>query len=356
MNTRNIDQNPDDLQLSSYHFDLPQDLIAQRPASESRLLVYKVSTNEVIHDYFKNIGSYLPSDTLLVFNRSKVFASRLLGNKESGGKAEIFLLSTTKEIMGDQKDVYPALIKTSSKKKMGDQFFFKPNLIATLRVINTDGTFGVSFNTEDLISFLEAYAKIPIPPYIRNGESDEADKINYQTVYAKEVGSVAAPTAGLHFTNDLLSKLAKQNIQTAFVTLHVGLGTFRPVSTSLLKDHQMHSENFFIDKLNDELIFKARSEKKKIFAVGTTSLRVLESSFEKNLESDTIYSTKIFLHPGVEIKSVDGLITNFHLPESTLLMLVSAMIGRLKALELYQIAIDERYRFFSYGDGMLIIR
>lgn len=343
--------NPDDLLLSSYHFDLPEELIAQRPAVESRLLVYKASTNEVIHDYFKNIGSYLPPEAFLVFNRSKVFPSRLLGTKQTGGKAELFLLST-QAVDG----IYPALIKTTSKKKVGDQYSFVPDLKATLKRINNDGTFGVSFNTYDIIAFLEAHAKIPIPPYIRNGESDEQDRKNYQTIYAKEVGSVAAPTAGLHFTNELLEKLDSLNIKTAFVTLHVGLGTFKPVAVDSIKDHQMHSENFFFDEKNNDLINQARSEKKKIFAVGTTSLRVLESSFEKNLEPNKAYSTNIFLHPGVNIKSVDGLITNFHLPESTLLMLVSSMIGREKALELYEIAIKERYRFFSYGDGMLIIR
>ena len=345
----NID--PSDLELSSYHYDLPEELIAQRPAKESRLLVYNLSTNQVIHDYFKNIGSYLPPESLLVFNRSKVFPSRLLGKKGSGGKAELFLLSTE-----SKNGIYPALIKTTSKKKLGDQLTFDSNLIATLKEINSDGTFGVSFNREDITNFFETHAKIPIPPYIRNGESDELDRLNYQTSYAKELGSVAAPTAGLHFTSELLASLADQKIQTAFVTLHVGLGTFKPVTASSVLDHEMHSENFFFDEQNNQLIAGARAKKQKIFAVGTTTLRVLESSFEKNLNPDTVYSTNIFLHPGININSVDGLVTNFHLPKSSLLMLVSSMIGRKKALELYSIAITERYRFFSYGDGMLIIR
>jgi S-adenosylmethionine:tRNA ribosyltransferase-isomerase len=350
MNSLNTDPNPD-LLLSSYHFDLPVELIAQRPAVESRLLVYKAQTNEVIHDHFKNIGNYLSPETLLVFNRSKVFPSRLIGKKESGGKAELFLLSTT-----SNEGIYPALIKTTSKKKIGDQYFFSSQVKATLKCVFSDGTFGVSFNVEDVTSFFMEHAKIPIPPYIRNGESDDLDRINYQTSYAKEVGSVAAPTAGLHFTKELLNKLDDNKIKTAFVTLHVGLGTFKPVVTSLLKDHLMHFENYFFDDINNEIINQARTENKKIFAVGTTSLRVLESSFKKDLQPNKIFSTNIFLHPGVDIKSVDGLVTNFHLPESTLLMLVSSMIGREKALELYRIAIEERYRFFSYGDGMLIIR
>ena len=344
--------NSKDLLLSSYHFDLPDNLIAQRPAESSRLLVYKASTNEIFHDTFSNIDFYLSPESLLVFNRTKVFPSRLLGNKESGGKAEFFVLATEKNADG----FYPALIKTRSKKKIGDRFLFPGQMHATVNSINTDGTFGVSFDIENVKEYLDAHAKIPIPPYIRNGESDEDDILAYQTVYAKEVGSVAAPTAGLHFKNNLLLSLKQKKIDTAFVTLHVGLGTFKPVVVENLKDHQMHSENFFFDRENNEIINNARAEKKKIFAVGTTTLRVLESSFQKNLNPDEIYSTNIFLHPGIDIKSVDGLITNFHLPESTLLMLVSTMIGREKTLELYDIAIKERYRFFSYGDGMLIIR
>ncbi len=343
--------NSKDYQLSSYHFDLPEELIAQRPASVSRLLVYKASTNEVIHDTFDNIGKYLPEQSLLVFNRSKVFPSRLLGKKETGGSAELFLLSTEKSESG-----YPALIKTTSKKKIGTTFLFPHNLKAEIKTIHSDGTFGVDFNKDDIKSYLYEHAKIPIPPYIRNGESDEEDRTAYQTVFAKEEGSVAAPTAGLHFKNDLLLKLKNQNIDSAFVTLHVGLGTFRPVKVENIIDHHMHSENFFFDSENDQLIKKARSENKKVFAVGTTALRVLESSFEKNLRPNEMFSTNIFLHPGVDVKSVDGLITNFHLPESTLLMLVSSIIGRDKTLELYELAIKERYRFFSYGDGMLIIR
>jgi S-adenosylmethionine:tRNA ribosyltransferase-isomerase len=342
---------PSDQALSSYHFDLPEELIAQRPATSSRLLVYKMATNEIIHDSFSNIGAYLPKDSLMVFNRSKVFPSRLLGHKKSGGKAEFLILSTK-----SHEGLYPVLIKTRSKKKIADTFYFPNEMIATLKMIHADGTFGVSFNQDDLNNYLLLNAKIPIPPYIRNGESDELDKLNYQTVYAREVGSVAAPTAGLHFTNELLQKLKNQNIDSAFVTLHVGLGTFKPVVVDDLKDHKMHSETFFFDQQNDLLIKKARLAHKKIFAVGTTSLRVLESSFDKNLLPDEVHTTNIFLYPGKEILSVDGLITNFHLPESTLLMLVSTLIGRARTLELYQIAIREKYRFFSYGDGMLIIR
>lgn len=344
--------NSEDLLLTSYDYDLPEELIAQRPAAESRLLVYNARTGEVVHETFSQIGKYLPPETLLVFNRSKVFPSRLLGKKASGGAAELFLLSLTRNPDG----AYPALIKTTSKKKLGTTFFFPQNLEAEIAAIYPDGTFGVTFNNEDIRSYLYDYARIPIPPYIRNGESDERDREEYQTIYAREEGSVAAPTAGLHFKEDLLSKLKALGMETASVTLHVGIGTFRPVKTENILDHQMHSEHFFIDRENAEKINAARTKGKKIFAVGTTTLRTLESSYGRELVPGEMYSTSIFLHPGVQVKSIDGLLTNFHLPQSSLLMLVSALTGRKKALELYDIAIKERYRFFSYGDAMLIIR
>lgn len=344
--------NSEDLLLSSYDYDLPEELIAQRPALESRLLVYMAGTGTVIHESFSNIGKYLPPDTLLVFNRSRVFPSRLLGKKASGGAAELFLLSLKKNADG----AYPALIKTTSKKKIGTKFFFPENLESEIAAIYPDGTFGVVFNKEDLRSYLYDFARIPIPPYIRNGESDERDREEYQTIYAREEGSVAAPTAGLHFKEKLLDELKKQGVQTASVTLHVGIGTFRPVKSENILDHQMHSEHFFIDKENAGIINEAYTQRKKIVAVGTTSLRTLESSFGKNLVPGEMYSTNIFLHPGVDVKSIDGLLTNFHLPQSSLLMLVASLTGRKKALELYDIAIKERYRFFSYGDAMLIIR
>ena len=347
----------EDLLLNSYHYDLPPELIAQRPVDgtlrhQSRLMVYDVKTGTVTHDHFYNLPKYLPEDSLIVFNQSKVFPSRLLGNKASGGKAELFFLSHEKNAEG----FYPCLLKTRSKKSIGDEFIFADGLKVQVRHLNNDGTFGVLVELpshyENLLSYLEKNALIPIPPYIRKGESDDEDKKNYQTVYSKETGSVAAPTAGLHFTNELLDKLKDHKIDQAFVTLHVGLGTFKPVTVDHLKDHVMHSEEYFVDSEN---LNKIRSAK-KIFAVGTTSLRVLESSYGKEIKAGEHYKTQIFLHPGVDVLSVSGLITNFHLPESTLLMLVSSLIGRQKALELYELAVKEKYRFFSYGDAMLILR
>ena len=352
--TYNADE---DLILQSYHYDLPPELIAQRPVDailrhQSRLLVYDLKTDSVTHDHFYNLPKYIPAESLIVFNQSKVFPSRLLGHKKSGGKAELFFLSHELNAEG----FYPCLLKTRSKKNKGDEFSFADNLKVQVSTLNNDGTFGVKINLpahyHSLLDYLEKNALIPIPPYIRKGESDADDIKNYQTVYSKDTGSVAAPTAGLHFTNDLLEKLKDKKIDQAFVTLHVGLGTFKPVTVDHLKDHVMHSEEYFVDGENLSKIKSA----KNIFAVGTTSLRVLESSYGKEIQANEHYKTQIFLHPGVNVQSISGLITNFHLPESTLLMLVSALIGRKKTLELYELAVKEKYRFFSYGDAMLILR
>ncbi|EQC48514.1 S-adenosylmethionine:tRNA ribosyltransferase-isomerase [Bacteriovorax sp. BSW11_IV] len=344
--------NPEDLHLSNYDFDLPKNLIADRPVvgrHHSKLLIYNAKTNEIIHTNFLEIDKYLPSDSLLVANQSKVFPCRLLGQKTSGGKAEIFILSVV-----SSNNSYKALIKCRGKKNVGDQFILPHDVKATITSVQ-DGVFWLSFSVVDFTGYLEQVGKIPIPPYIRSGESDEKDKSDYQTVFAKNVGSVAAPTAGLHFTDEVFANLAKKNIERAFVTLHVGLGTFAPVKTDNLSDHVMHTEEYFIDAANLDKL----NSKKKIIAVGTTSLRVLESSFHEgrfDVEAEKRYHTNIFLHPGKTVHSIDALITNFHLPKSTLLMLVSSLIGREKTLELYKEAITREYRFFSYGDAMLILR
>lgn len=344
-----------DLNLQSYDFNLPAELIAERPVPDrhsSRLMVYDEGKDQVIHTTFQNIADYLPSESTLVFNRSRVFPCRLIGKKPSGGEAEVFLLSLL-----TQDGLYPAMIRASGKRKVGDEFVFG-NLMATLKVVQGDGTFLVAFNLshEQLLNELEEIGKIPIPPYIRGGESDELDKKNYQTVYAKEAGSVAAPTAGLHFSEELLSTLKNKGHTLAEVCLHVGAGTFAPVKSENILEHKMHEEFYSIDRTNLKLIQNAKFR----VAVGTTSLRTLESSWKDgniqfNLESG-FTGTSIFLHPGKTIHSIDALVTNFHLPKSSLLMLVSALIGREKTLNLYAEAIKEKYRFFSYGDGMLILR
>lgn len=343
-----------DFELSSYHFELPRELIADRPVPDrhsSKLMVYKEETGEIIHSTYSEITRFLPLHSTLVFNRSKVFPCRLIGHKPSGGEAEVFVLSLLHE-----NDVYPAMVRASGKRKVGDEFVFG-ELKAQIVELR-GGTFGVKFNLphQELIQTLESIGKIPIPPYIRGGESDEEDKRNYQTVYAAETGSVAAPTAGLHFSEELLQKIKGQGHDIATVTLHVGAGTFAPVKAENILEHKMHEEFFTIDRENLSLIQNAKFR----VAVGTTTLRTLESSWKNgNVQFENpgeLKSTAIFLHPGKQVHSIDAMVTNFHLPESSLLMLVSSLIGRKKTLELYKIAIENKYRFFSYGDGMLILR
>ena len=347
-----------DLKLSSYDYTLPLELVAKRPMSQrdqSRLMVYRASDDSVSHVLFSELPNYLPKDSLLLLNQTKVFSCRLLGKKPSGGKAEIFILSYDSREDG----AYPCLIKSSGKKKEGDRFLVGDNISLHIKEVTLDGHFWVTLSSP-LAEVLETWGKIPIPPYIRKGESDERDKRDYQTVFAKDMGSVAAPTAGLHFTDEVFNELEKKRIEKAFVTLHVGRGTFAPVKTEDIKDHKMHTERYFFSPDNRAKIMKAQEEGRKVFCVGTTSLRALESSVdEKGMfkgEADQIYETDIFLHPGVDVKSVSGLVTNFHLPKSTLLMLISSMIGREKTLALYEEAVRLDYRFFSYGDAMLILK
>lgn len=348
-----------DLLKSSYFYELPEELIAQRPMEprdHSRLLIYDEANDQIIHAKFKDLPKYLPERSSLVVNNSKVFPCRLKAKKSTGGKVELFFLS----LKPLPSSGHPCLIKSSGKKKVGDQFVIEGpsgDVHAEIIGLLMDGTFEVKVSAP-LESLLESKGQVPIPPYIRQGESDEADLNDYQTIYAsnkdEEVGSVAAPTAGLHFTPRVFEELNHRGITKNEVTLHVGLGTFRPVKAESILDHQMHEENFWVSPENWKSIKEARCR----IAVGTTSLRVLESLWAEkdHYQGGEIKSTSIFLHPGVEVHSIDALITNFHLPESTLLMLVSALIGREKTLELYRLAVKERYRFFSYGDAMLILR
>lgn len=344
-----ITRDQQDFLLSSYDFDLPKDKIALRPIKgrhHSKLLVYKVKSKEIIHTDFLNLTDFLPEHSLLVLNKSKVIPCRLMGKKKSGGTAEIFILS-----LEPVDGLFRALIRTTRKKEIGDEFFFADKVIARIEK-RLDDQFLVRFNISNLTDFLEKNGQVPIPPYIRKGQSDEHDKTDYQTVFAKDVGSLAAPTAGLHFTQEMFSKLTKANLDHTFVTLHVGLGTFSPIKVSDIREHKMHPETFMVSK---ESLFKIR-QTKKIVAVGTTSLRVLESIYGKEINPDTPYTTDIFLYPGKEIHSIDALLTNFHLPSSSLFILVSSIIGRKEALRVYQEAISLDYRFFSYGDAMLILR
>lgn len=348
-----------DLIKSSYYYDLPEELIASRPArnrDDSKLLFYGEKNNQHQDLNFKDIVHLIPENALLVANQSKVFPCRLFAKKTTGAKAEIFFLS----VFPNKNNTYPCMIKSSSKKNIGDIFEYE-GIQFSVAQKNLDGTFelfasGLNNSLED---FLFEKGSIPIPPYIRGGVSDEEDKVRYQTIFAKSTGSVAAPTAGLHFTEDVFRKLKERGVDLAFVTLHVGLGTFAPVKVDDLSEHSMHTENYFIDDQNTKIIQDAYQSGRPVIAVGTTTLRALESSFNElssgNFSANEMLDTNIFLHPGIEVKSIKGLITNFHLPESTLLMLVSALIGREKVLELYNHAVTRKYRFFSYGDANLIL-
>ena len=345
---------PKDFELKSYDYELPAELIAERPAPgrlNSRLMV--IEGDKVQHTSFKDLLSFLPKNATLVMNQSRVFPCRLVGAKPTGGEVEAFVLS-----LAPRAGLYQVLLRASGKRKIEEVFHFG-ELSLKLEELGEEGTFWVRPNLhhDEFLNLLERDAGIPIPPYIRNGKSDEQDKLDYQTVYAKESGSVAAPTAGLHFTPELLEELKKHGHEVAFVTLHVGLGTFKPVKTEDIRAHSMHAERFYVEK---EEATKIQKSFGNIVAVGTTTLRVLESSWTpEGFKFPTKVApgeTRIFLHPGVEVKSIQGLITNFHLPESSLLMLVSSLLGREKTLELYKLAVREKYRFFSYGDAMLIRR
>ncbi len=342
----------EDLKLSNYDYFLPSELIAQRPTAkrpQSRLLIYNAKSDSILDSYFYKLNEHLPKNSHLVFNNSKVFPCRLFGKKTSGGNVELFVLD-----LEVKNNLYPCLCKASGKRKIGEVFIIS-GIEAKIKDLESGKVF-VEFLVDDFEKFLYQNGSVPIPPYIRDGKSDEKDRSDYQTVYAKDQGSVAAPTAGLHFDENLLSQLKSCGHKSSELCLHVGLGTFAPVKVDDLSNHQMHSERFsFAPKDLQEI----KEHWGGLIAVGTTSLRGLESSCNEkgiiNIEDSKFYETDIFLYPGKKIHSVKGLITNFHLPKSTLLMLVSSLIGREKTLEIYDYAIKKKYRFFSYGDAMLIL-
>lgn len=348
-------QNEMDFQLASYNFKLPPELIAQRPMEGrcgARMLVYRMQSEQLSHHRVSDLPQIIPPHHALVFNNSQVIPCRFLGQKSSGGRAEVFLLSFTPSPGPSGALAYPALINTSGKKQPGQEYFLGAEKELHARLIGPweeygPGIFAVEFLGDNIGRKLYELGQIPIPQYIRDGISDQKDLKDYQTVFAQNPGSVAAPTAGLHFTPELLQTLKEQGNPLAYISLHVGPGTFRPVKCADIREHSMHREFFTVDPSNQALLKKHQD---KLIAVGTTSLRVLESSWESST------STDIFLYPGKEIRSVRGLLTNFHLPQSSLFMLVCALLGRSKAQELYQVAIEEQYRFYSYGDCMLILR
>ena len=337
------------LKTSDYYFDLPQELIAQDPLEDrtsSRLLVMDKNTGKTEHRVFSNIREYLrPGDTL-VLNNTKVIPARLLGTKEdTGANVEILLL---KRLSADR---WETLARPGKKLKPGARVTFGDgSLRAVILDILDEGNRLVEFEYEGIFEeVLDRLGEMPLPPYITHKLKD---KNRYQTVYAKYEGSAAAPTAGLHFTNELLDEIRAMGVRTAFVTLHVGLGTFRPVKVDDVKNHHMHTEWYQVSEEAAELINRTHEEGRRVICVGTTSCRTVESAADENgivhAGSD---DTSIFIYPGYRFKVMDALITNFHLPESTLVMLVSAFAGREKVLSAYEEAIREKYRFFSFGDA-----
>ena len=340
------------MKKSDFYFDLPPELIAQDPLedrSSSRLLCLDKETGEVIHRHFRDILDYLRPGDCLVLNNTKVIPARLLGVKEdTGAHVEVLLLKRR------EKDVWETLVKPGKKCKAGAKLSFGDGLLkATVLETVEEGNRLISFEYEGIFEeILDKLGEMPLPPYITHKLQD---KNRYQTVYAKYEASAAAPTAGLHFTHELLEKVQKKGVHIAYVTLHVGLGTFRPVKEENVLEHHMHSEFYQVTEETAQLINETKAQGGRIICVGTTSCRTVESASD---EEGVIHAgegdTQIFIYPGYRFKILDALITNFHLPESTLVMLVSALAGREHVLEAYQAAIKERYRFFSFGDAMFI--
>lgn len=340
------------MKTHDFWYDLPEELIAQTPLTQrdaSRLLVLEKESGKVEHKHFYDILDYLKPGDCVVMNDSRVLPARLLGNRPTGGVAELLLLKD----LGDKK--WECLAKPGRKLQVGQEVIFGDGkLTATVTEVTDDGNRIVEFHYEGIFfEVLEQLGKMPLPPYITE---ELQDRERYQTVYSRETGSAAAPTAGLHFTNELLDKIRQKGIHTAFITLHVGLGTFRPVKAEDIHDHHMHAELCMINKETAELLNATKQSGGRIICVGTTSCRTLESLVnEDGTFEEKSKWTEIFIYPGYQFKAMNGLITNFHLPESTLVMLVSAFAGRENVLGAYEQAVKERYRFFSFGDAMLLI-
>lgn len=341
------------LKTSDFYFDLPPELIAQDPLTDrsaSRLLVLDKNTGEIKHEQFRNIINYLNPGDCLVLNDTRVIPARLHGIREGTGAAIEVLLLKRKE-----KDVWETLVRPGKKVRPGAKLSFGEGLLRgeVLEIVE-EGNRLIRFQYEGIFEeVLDRLGEMPLPPYITHKLED---KNRYQTVYAKYDGSAAAPTAGLHFTRDLLDEIAQRGVNLAYVTLHVGLGTFRPVKAERITEHHMHSETYQITKEAAEVINRTRKNGGRVICVGTTSCRSLESAAEEDgTLRECSGDTEIFIYPGYRFKVLDALITNFHLPESTLVMLVSALAGREKVLRAYGEAVEERYRFFSFGDAMLVI-
>jgi len=341
------------MKITEYDYNLPEELIAQsplEPRDSSRLMILNREKQEIEHKKFYNIIDYFQKGDLLVRNSTKVIPARLFGQKETGGILEVFLLKRI------DLNKWEVLLKPAKKLKLEQVLYFGENkeLKATLIEIKDDGNRILSFEYEGIFEeILDRLGQMPLPPYI--GEKLK-EKDRYQTVYAQKGESVAAPTAGLHFTKELFKKLEEKGVEIVDVYLEVGLGTFRPVQVDDIKDHKMHSETFEVPEESANKINKAKKEGRRIIAIGTTSVRTIESAVNENGEVEAKKDdTSIFIYPGYKFNFIDGLITNFHLPKSTLLMLVSALASKDFIFRAYEEAVEEKYRFFSFGDAMFII-
>lgn len=333
-----------------FHYDLPEALIAQYPAqkrTDSRLLVLEQSN--IRHHQFPNFVDLVEAGDLLIFNNTKVIPARLFGQKVSGGRVEVLL----ERITGDKTCL--AHIRASKAPKAGTHLLLEGGI--ELEVVErANDLFALrSLGSDNFLDAVEASGHIPLPPYISR-QDEQADRLRYQTVYASEKGAVAAPTAGLHFDDVVLKKLQAKGVRSAFVTLHVGAGTFQPVRVDNIEDHHMHAEYINVDAAVCEKIAATKAAGKRVIAIGTTSVRSLETASQTGVTKPYQGDTDIFIYPGYQFQCVDALLTNFHLPESTLLMLVSAFAGTENIRKAYQAAVDERYRFFSYGDAMFLTR
>lgn len=346
---------------TSFSFNLPEELIAQHPVAQrgtSRLLVLNRATGKIIHTQVAQLKKHVPDNTLLIFNNSRVRRARVFATSNTGGRVELIFLRPLLDQKIESLGSYWEVLTSKSKRQTpGKHLTLPDNSTAVVHALAQEGTTRILHCEKKLDeNWFNQFGHIPLPPYIkREDEVDDFDR--YQTLYSQEVGSVAAPTAGLHFTKEILDSLKdeKRKIDTAEVTLHVGLGTFLPVRVDNILDHKMHTEHFFISPETAHKVNQAINERKNILAVGTTSVRTLESAAEKKQIKPGYGETNIFIYPGYDFQIVNRLFTNFHTPESTLLMLVSAFAGQEKILSTYQEAIDQQYRFFSYGDCMLIL-
>lgn len=338
------------MKISSFHFDLPPELIAQYPPDErgrSRLLVLERETGKLADSSVKKLTEYIDKDTLLVFNNSRVRKARLFGSSSHGGKVEFLLIKQESPL------VWQVMVSRASRQKPGKIFHLPDGIYAEIKGIK-DNLRIIEFSEEITHEYLERNGHIPLPPYIKR-KDEEKDWLRYQTVYADPVGSSAAPTAGLHFTEEMLSEINDKSAGILFVTLHVGMGTFLPVRTDKVENHKMHTEEYEIPESTAGKLNEAKRSGKKILAVGTTSVRTLESAFLGGEIRAGRNSTDLFIYPGYKFKYVDRMFTNFHTPDSSLIVMVNAFAGIENIKKAYNHAINEKYRFFSYGDAMLIL-